>query len=286
VEFGLIPLQSITNKMILENFKKRRSIYDLEGYIKLKIRRNIHNNENDKNSPAKNNKKEKEDKIQQFIPESYYWNKLLKISFDFNKFGKLKIFENFICIKEVVDHSKQIIDVFFNKRLNIFATTSFDGLICVYILPFKLISTIKHPEAKFFYDKVYVSANPFPTIVAYEKKNNLLRSYSISGLLIKEKKIILEDETKNENKKENNNGIDENKDKKTKKGKKNKKETKEKENQGKENQEKGLYIINPLFDFYGGNFKDRIIVYNKEIVIEYSIPFFKEIRSSFFTNKK
>jgi len=220
VEFGVIPLQSITNKMILENFKKRKSIYDIENYSNLKIRRNKHNIEKDENSSSKSNKKENFDITKYYIEESYYWNKSLIISFDYNKFGKLKIFENFICIKEIVDHSEKIIDVFFNKRLNIFATTSFDGSICVYFLPNKLISIIRHPEKR-YYDKVYVSANPFPTIVAYEKKNSLLRSYSISGLLIKEKKIMLEDENKNE--KENNNEIDENKDKKDNKDKKKKK---------------------------------------------------------------
>ena len=300
MEFGVHPLQSIMNKKILENFKKRKSIYDIENYSNLKIRRNKHNIEKDENSSSKSNKKENFDITKYYIEESYYWNKSLIISFDYNKFGKLKIFENFICIKEIVDHSEKIIDVFFNKRLNIFATTSFDGSICVYFLPNKLISIIRHPEKR-YYDKVYVSANPFPTIVAYEKKNSLLRSYSISGLLIKEKKIMLEDENKNE--KENNNEIDENKDKKDNKDKKKKekekkekekkekekkekerKENKNKENknkdyENKENEDQGLYIINPLFDFYGGNFKDRIIVYNKKIIIKYSIPFFKEVRS-------
>ena len=98
-----------------------------------------------------------------------------------------------------------------------------------------MISVIKHPEKKYF-DKVYVSANPFPTIVAYERANDLLRSYSLSGLLIKEKKMMI-------NHKEG---------------------------------EKTSYNVRPLIDLYGGNFKDRLIVYNKDIIIYYSIPFFEE----------
>jgi len=111
-----------------------------------------------------------------------------------------------------------------------------------YVLPNKLISVIKHPEKKYF-DKVYVSANPFPTIVSYERANNLLRSYSLSGLLIKEKKIEIK------------------------------------------NNDENFYIINPLFDYYGGNFKDVIIVYNKRMVIEYNIPFFRAKKSSFSYKK-
>ena len=260
VEFGLIPLQSITNKMILENFKKRKSIYGIEGYKNVMIRRNKLN-ENDNNSSKKKAKKGKEEE-KNYIQESYYWNKTLMISFDFDNFGKLKVYENSIFIKEIVDHNKKIIDVFFNQRLNIFATTSYDGHICIYFLPCKLVSIIRHPEKK-IYDKVYISANPFPTIVAYEKENGVLRSYTISGLIIKEKKIIFEDENQNKKKNEN---------KKNKKNKKNKNNN----NEINENKDKGQYNINPLFDFYGGNFKDKIVVFNKEIVIEYSIPFFKE----------
>ena len=65
------------------------------------------------------------------------------ISFDFDNFGKLKVYENSIFIKEIVDHNKKIIDVFFNQRLNIFATTSYDGHICIYFLPCKLVSIIR-----------------------------------------------------------------------------------------------------------------------------------------------
>ena len=52
-----------------------------------------------------------------------------------------------------------------------FATTSLDGFACIYILPDKLISSIKHPNNLYF-DKIFLSSNPFSTIIAYEKNNN------------------------------------------------------------------------------------------------------------------
>jgi len=240
VEFGLVPLQSINNKIILENFKKRKTIYENKIYKNLIIRRNIINY----NCDIKNKKQKKNnnlDKIDEkiwknnIIPESYYWNKMLIISFYQDNFGKLRIYENSCLIKEVVDHSEKIIDICFNQRLNIFATISLDNLICVYFLPNKLVSVIKNPETS-NYDKIFISANPFPTIILYGNKNDMLRSYSISGLLIKEKKMMI-------NHKEG---------------------------------EKTSYNVRPLIDLYGGNFKDRLIVYNKDIIIYYSIPFFEE----------
>ena len=69
-----------------------------------------------------------------------------------------------------------------------FATSSYDGLACIYIFPNKLFSVIKHSKNLFF-DKIFLSANPFPTIITFEKTNNILCSYSLSGILIKELKI-------------------------------------------------------------------------------------------------
>ena len=68
-----------------------------------------------------------------------------------------------------------------------FATTAKDGFICVYMIPNKLICVIKHPNNLYF-DKVFLSANPFPSIITYERNNdNIIRSYSLSGLVIQEK---------------------------------------------------------------------------------------------------
>ena len=244
VEFGVIPLQSITNNNVLENFKKRKSIYEIESYKNIRIRRSKLNPENDKNIPKKKTKKEKEEEEQKkknIIPESYYWNKTLIIFFEQDNFGKLKIYENSFLIGEVVGHNEKITDICFNPRLNIFASTSIDGFTCVYILPYKLISIIKHPNRKSF-DKIFISANPFPSIIAYEKENDLLRSYSLSGLLIKEKKIT------------------------------------SKINDGNKLQ----YYVRPLLDLYGGNFQDKLLIYSSKFYIQYSLPLFKEEENAIF----
>ena len=97
-----------------------------------------------------------------------------------------------------------------------FATISYDGFICVYILPNKLITMIKNQYDN-YYDKIFLSSNPFPSIIAYKKEKYLI-SYSLSGMIIK--------------KYEMNNKID--------------------------------FEIIPLFNMYGGAFKDRINLISKK----------------------
>ena len=133
-----------------------------------------------------------------------------------------------------MDHNDDILHIFYNKRLNMFAFTSKDGFIYIYIIPNKLFSVIKHPDNR-YYNKVYLSANPFPTIVAFDERNKYLTSYSLSGIMIKKVKI------------------------------------KEKE---KDNIE-----ISPIFNIYGGAFKDRIKIFseNQNKNIFCNIPFFDKI---------
>ena len=85
---------------------------------------------------------------------------------------------------EIIDHNNKIIDYYYNRRLNMFATTSYDGFICVYMLPSKLITMIKNPNNS-YYDKVLLSSNPFPSIIAFNEKDKTLTSYSLSGIMIK-----------------------------------------------------------------------------------------------------
>ena len=73
-----------------------------------------------------------------------------------------------------------------------FATSSLDGTACIYIFPNKLFSIIKQSN-NFVIDKIFLSSNPFPTIITFEKKNKILRSYSLSGILIREKVIEIND---------------------------------------------------------------------------------------------
>ena len=71
----------------------------------------------------------------------------------------------------------------YNKRLNMFVTTSLDGYSCIYSIPNKLISVIKHPSNGYF-DYILLSANPFPTVITFDKINNDLYSYSVNGFFI------------------------------------------------------------------------------------------------------
>ena len=71
-----------------------------------------------------------------------------------------------------------------------------------------------------------MSANPFPSIISFEKKENRFTSYSLSGILIKTIKF-------------DSNILDPK--------------------------------ITPLFNIYGGTFKDRIIVSYKNYCQIYSI---------------
>ena len=203
VDFGLIPLKTISNKNIscLNNrsltFKNLDN--EIENILNNKIRRNasskiISNKElliNDNNKNLKKNSKDinniyeyKENKINKL-----FFNDDYKLEFKIvDNFQKLKIYENekFKC--SIIDHNDKIIDVFYNSRLNMFATTSYDSLACIYLFPKKLFSIIKHPKNQYF-DKIYISANPFPTIITFEKQNNILSSYSLSGILIIQKKF-------------------------------------------------------------------------------------------------
>ena len=177
VEFGLTPLQTIFDSKILTNFHLNKHNYEkLEEISKKESKK--------ENNTNKNNIKELENK---YLNNIDYWEEDLNIEVKIdNKYGKVSVFKNKNLVKEIFDHSDEILDSFYNKRLNMFATTAKDGFICVYMIPNKLICVIRHPNHLYF-DKVYLSANPFPSIIAYERNiDNIFRSYSLSGLLIKE----------------------------------------------------------------------------------------------------
>ena len=178
VEFGLIPLQIIFDPKNLNSIKNRKSLFD----------------KTIKNKDVLNQFEVWDSKVLEIYPNSTekYWDNYLKINFKIKNgygCGKLKVFNNNILLYELVDHSDEIIDMFYNRRLNMFATCSFDGYIFVYMIPNKLFSVIKHPKNLYF-NKVFLSANPFPSIITYEKHNNIFSSYSLSGILIN--KILLD----------------------------------------------------------------------------------------------
>ena len=253
VEFGLIPLQTIYNRKhfsnLKNNYKKIDSEIKSELQIDLRVRKKTFSNKSLKNTINENDEKRKVElrseqnytndmnKISKnyFNNNEYkdYWEEPLEIKFIINNndnMGILKVYKKGKLIDEIADHNNKIIDYFYNRRLNMFATASYDGFICVYILPNKLISMIKHPDNSYF-DQVMISSNPFPSIIAFDKKKNNLISYSLSGIIIKN--IILK------------------------------------------NDEKKDIKIEPIFNIYGGTFKDRInICYNKGNIHILSVPFF------------
>ena len=216
VDFGIIPLKTIfknnlnfikqrkntyeklddkSDKELNNNLKKNGKEKKERNYtIKEKRKVNINNNKNN-NTNYNILKTIKENCVYEFSDNNmnnyFYSRDNYKIKFEIvqnNIFEKLNIYINDKLKKEIIDHNDKIISIFYNPRLNMFGTTSYDGLACIYVFPNKLFSVIKHTKNSFF-DKIYLSANPFPTIITYEKKNNIISSYSLSGLLIKEKKI-------------------------------------------------------------------------------------------------
>ena len=182
VEFGLMPLQIFSDSKYLNNIKNRKFTYDKT----IKNQRLLN-----KFEILDTNKSN----IYPIINEKY-WDSDCKISFNIknkNGSGKLQILKDGVLLNEIIDHDDEISHLFYNRRLNMFVTTSHDGYACIYILPNKLISIIKHPK-NLYYNKVFLSANPFPSIIAYEKENKTFSSYTLSGILINKIELDLSNE--------------------------------------------------------------------------------------------
>ena len=180
VEFGLIPLQTIYNNKISTN---REINYDNKMGKEKNI--NIRNYNIENNNITYNI----------IIYKSYkmnnpnYWKENIDIGFRIDKnnnFGKIEVIIKNSLIDTIMDHNDKIIDIFYNQRLNMFATTSLDGFVFIYILPNKLFSAIKHPNNLYF-TNIFLISNPFPAIITYDNNNNknIFRSYSLSGIFIK-----------------------------------------------------------------------------------------------------
>ena len=200
-DFGLIPLQTIFDNKTLENLRERKKTYETYDYYdiinneKESLKENINKEQKNRNKAKQKNQNNQEYIKKYQMSDNYlnedYWDQELNIDFKINNdydIGKLELYRNNILINEIINHSDKIIDFFYNRRLNMFATSSYDGLLCAYVLPNKLFSIIKNQNNSYF-DKIFLSSNPFPTIITFEKQNNTLSSYSLSGLLIKQKVI-------------------------------------------------------------------------------------------------
>ena len=188
VDFGLIPLQTIFNKKIY-SFPENQKITK-KNTIKKKVNKKPEENIKEKDNQTDKIYCKKYDMKENYFNNEFkqYWEEPLNIDFEISEednIYKLKLYKENILIDELNDHNDKIKDFFYNYRLNMFATTSYDGFICIYFLPNKLISMIKCKNNS-YYHKIFLSANPFPSVIAYHERSCSLISYSISGLLIKE----------------------------------------------------------------------------------------------------
>ena len=109
------------------------------------------------------------------------------------KTGKIEVFQanenkDFELVSEFFDHNDEINHLNYNPRLNMICSTSKDGFLNVYSLPNKLITTIKNPNKNNF-GLVFLSSNPFPSIITLEKDSGNIFSYSINGFKIKSTNI-------------------------------------------------------------------------------------------------
>lgn len=63
-------------------------------------------------------------------------------------------------------------------------TSSKDGFVNVYSFPNKLITTLKNNNKNSF-NMVFLSSNPFPSVIVFDEENFDITSYSINGFKIK-----------------------------------------------------------------------------------------------------
>ena len=218
VEFGITPIQTVfegdigkrKNKNIIYNltFKENKDLFKkiCTAFIdKIKVKNNIDKANNYINSYYKvykiiDTKKENKEKINEEKNNqinNIFLNKELYINYIFQnknikiigyKTGKIEFFQfnenkSLELISEFFDNKDEIIHLNYNQRLNMFCSSSKDGFVNVYSLPNKLITTIKNPSKNYF-DYVFLSSNPFPSIIALEIKSGNIFSYSINGFKI------------------------------------------------------------------------------------------------------
>ena len=94
---------------------------------------------------------------------------------------------NFEFIQKLYYHNEEITSISISNNLNMFATSSKDGLIMLYTFPlFKLVRTIKitvnENENEFvFGDNIFLSSSPIPCVTIYISSKSLFKTYSING---------------------------------------------------------------------------------------------------------
>ena len=186
VDFGLIPLQTIYSFNDLKVDKKKSSIKIIDKNEIEKIIKSSNNYYNIDLADIKN----KNAIINNAFNKEYIFedNKSHKIKIICDELGKIDIYINNIYIKEYHNHKDTITYIHYNKRLNMFITSSLDGYSCLLSFPNKLLNVIKHPNNGYF-DYILLGANPFPFIIAYDKNSQEFYSYSLNGFIIDKIKI-------------------------------------------------------------------------------------------------
>ena len=196
VEFGLLPIQTIFSEIELKQHQINKNKNNKLNYIKEQI--TINKNKiitiNNTNINIANDNINKEILSININENNYNLNINCHINI-----SKIEIFINHKLEKEFYDNVDSIIYLDYNKRLNMLIISSFDGYLCLYILPGKLINVIKHPIKNHYFDFVLLSSNPFPSIIAFDKTNNNFYSYTINGNQIHQKDIFQFVDLKDEN---------------------------------------------------------------------------------------
>lgn len=167
IEFGILP-----NQIIYE---------ESEIDIKLNDKILLNNNDNDLIYIEKKINHYKNINNKEIIDFSYLDTKIIINK----KIPKIEILNEGKLYKEFYENISYINYFHFNKKLNMFIISSIDGFLLLYILPGKLINVIKHPIKNNFFDFCFLSSNPFPNIIAFDKKDKNLYSFSINGFFIK-----------------------------------------------------------------------------------------------------
>ena len=218
VDFGISPVQTLFKEKEIFNYENRCIIYDKKVKDNKELSQSICNDffniiDDQKEITRKrsNSVAIKSDERKSLVN---YVNRYSKINFDSKidyesnsktiiktkyekdnfelngyKTGKVEIIINKKLYDKLYDHNDEITFVSYNKRLNMFCTTSKDGFLNLYIYPNKLMTSIKNPNGHYF-NIAFLSSNPFPSVVAFEENNYELYSYSINGFFIKRVNVL------------------------------------------------------------------------------------------------
>ena len=218
VDFGISPVQTLFNQKEIFNYENRSIIYDkkvkdnkelyqsiFDEFINIlddqkEITRKRSNSAVTKNVERRSslNYVNRYSKLYLDNKIDYVSNskKIIKTKYQKDnielngyKTGKVDIILNKKLYDELYDHNDEITFISYNKRLNMFCTTSKDGFLNLYIYPNKLMTSIKNPNGHYF-NIAFLSSNPFPSVVAFEENNYELYSYSINGFFIKKANVL------------------------------------------------------------------------------------------------